>query len=79
MKSHDFDNVDDLALDGVSPQNYAYYARYVITLGLTQRLSRLIKLNLFFPSERNLGIIGLSAALFGYFACQVGEKGKRNT
>ena len=33
-------------------------------------------MDLFPPSERNLGIIGLSAALFGYFACQVGEKEK---
>ena len=26
MRSHDFDNVDDLALDGVTADNYAYYA-----------------------------------------------------
>ncbi len=35
MKSHDFDNVDDLAaLDGVSRDNYAYYAGNLGFVGL---------------------------------------------
>ncbi len=34
MKSRDFDNVDDLALDGVTAHNYAYYARNLGYVGI---------------------------------------------